>query len=419
MGVRAVRGHVPLLAGGPIEWNEIEGGVRAKHGLVSHVSWNTRVTLEITDPRALISELRQRLEEARGFLDLEGKAVELDELRERASAPDLWNDPDEARSVSGRLARHEGLFEKVDGLASQIEDAEVLMDLAAEADDEASRKESIDLLIGVSAVLDDLELESLFFDEYDDADAILSVHAGAGGVDAQDWAEMLARMYQRFLNDAGFSVTVEEVTEGEEAGIKSATLTVRGDRAYGMLESERGVHRLVRISPFDSNARRHTSFAGVDVVPDLGESAAIEIDEDEIRIDTYRAQGAGGQHVNKTDSAVRITHLPTGTVVQCQNERSQLQNKNRAMAMLMAKLAERQRLEREKHLNSIRGEQGDAAWGRQVRSYVLQPYQMVKDLRTDHEVGNVTGVLNGDIRGFIESYLRWRRAQYETSGDSR
>jgi peptide chain release factor 2 len=229
---------------------------------------------------------------------------------------------------------------------------------------------------------------------------------------------MLARMYQRFLSDAGFSVTVEEVTAGEEAGIKSATFSVKGDRAYGTLESERGVHRLVRISPFDANARRQTSFAGVDIVPDLGDQADVEINEDDIRVDTYRSQGAGGQHVNTTDSAVRITHMPSGIVVQCQNERSQLQNKARAMTMLRSKLAERQRLERLAHLDEIRGDQGEAAWGRQIRSYVLQPYQMVKDLRTDHEVGNIQGVLDGDLMPFVESYLRWRRNRYETADNS-
>lgn len=376
------------------------------------------MALEVTDPVELIADLRKRLGEARLFLDLDGKAAELDGLREQVSSPDLWNDPDEARRVSRRLARFESLFDNVGDLARRIDDAEVLLELADEADDAASRNEAVDLLGSVAGVLDQLELESLFFDEYDEADAIFSVHAGAGGVDAQDWAEMLARMYQRYLVDHGFSLTVEEVTEGEEAGIKSATFTVKGDHAYGTLESERGVHRLVRISPFDSNARRHTSFAGVDVVPDLGEAAEVEIDEEELRIDTYRSQGAGGQHVNTSDSAVRITHLPTGTVVQCQNERSQLQNKNRAMAMLRAKLAERARLERLAHIESIRGEQGEAAWGRQVRSYVLQPYQMVKDLRTDHEVGNVQGVLDGDIQGFVEAYLRWRRAAHEVAGDS-
>jgi peptide chain release factor 2 len=376
------------------------------------------MTLEITDPKATLAELRQRLVEARGFLDLDTKEKELAELRSRASAPDLWDDPDEARTVSQRLARYEGLFDMVGGLSSKIDDAEVLLELAAEAGDETARGEAVDELADVSRQLDALELESLYYDEYDESDAILSVHAGAGGVDAQDWAEMLARMYQRFLTDSGFSYTVEEVTEGEEAGIKSATFTVKGDRAYGTLESERGVHRLVRISPFDSNARRHTSFAGVDVVPDLGDQAKVEIDEDDLRIDTYRSQGAGGQHVNTTDSAVRLTHIPTGIVVQCQNERSQLQNKARAMAILQSRLAERARQERLDHLDELRGEQGEAAWGRQIRSYVLQPYQQVKDLRSKLEVGNVQGVLDGDLMGFVEAYLRWRRAEHEASSDS-
>lgn len=374
--------------------------------------------MEITDPQATVGELFSRLNEARTFLDVDGKTAELEQLREKVSSPDLWDDPDVARTVSQRLARIERLLEMVDGLASQIEDAEVLLELAAEADDRESKEEAVEQLRSAATALDRLELESLFFEEYDEANAILSVHAGAGGVDAQDWAEMMARMYQRFLSDSGFSVTVEEVTEGDEAGIKSATFTVKGDRAYGTLESERGVHRLVRISPFDSNARRHTSFAGVDVVPDLGEQADVEIDEEDLRIDTYRSQGAGGQHVNTTDSAVRITHIPTGIVVQCQNERSQLQNKARAMQMLKARLAEQARLDRQEHLDEIRGEKGEAAWGRQVRSYVLQPYQMAKDLRTDYEVGNVQGVLDGDLMGFVEAYLRWRRAEHETRDDS-
>ena len=374
--------------------------------------------VEITDPQATVGELRDRLDGARQFLDLEGKSAELAELREKASSPDLWDDPDVARTVSQRLARIEGLLGMVEGLATQIDDADVLLELSAEEDDQESKQEAVGLLQESSKALDRLELESLFFDEYDEANAILSVHAGAGGVDAQDWAEIMARMYQRFLSDSGFSVTVEEVTEGDEAGIKSATFTVTGERAYGTLESERGVHRLVRISPFDANSRRHTSFAGVDVVPDLGEQADVEIDEEELRIDTYRSQGAGGQHVNTTDSAVRITHLPSGIVVQCQNERSQLQNKARAMAMLKARLAEQARLDRQEHLNEIRGDKGEAAWGRQVRSYVLQPYQMAKDLRTDHEVGNVQGVLDGDLNGFVEAYLRWRRAEHETRDDS-
>jgi peptide chain release factor 2 len=372
-------------------------------------------TPEITDPKAAVADLRQRLDEARRFLDLDSKEEELGALRDRASSPDLWDDPNQARAVSRRLARYEGLFENVARLRAQIDDAETLLELAEEADDQGARDEALAELGEVSGELDSLESESLFFDEYDDADAIFSIHAGAGGVDAQDWAEMMARMYQRFLTDTGFGVTVEEVTEGEEAGIKSVTFTVKGDRAYGTLESERGVHRLVRISPFDANARRQTSFAAVDVVPDLGESADVEIKDDDLRIDTYRSQGAGGQHVNTTDSAVRITHIPTGIVVQCQNERSQLQNKARAMAMLQSKLAERSRLERMEHLDEIRGDQGEAAWGRQIRSYVMQPYQMVKDLRTDHEVGNIQAVLDGDIAGFVEAYLRWRRSLHEAS----
>ena len=367
---------------------------------------------ELTLPTA--DSLRERLEAARKFLDLENKAVELQDLRDQASSPGLWDDPDRAREVSQKLANYEDLFNTVTDLERAIEDAEVLIDLANEEGDAEARAEAEAELRRVSAALDRLELESLFFGEYDEENAILTVHAGSGGVDAQDWAEMLVRMYQRFLADEGMTVTVEDWTEGDEAGIKSATLTVRGNRAYGLLESERGVHRLVRISPFDSNARRHTSFAAVDVVPELDESDLdIEIRDDDLRIDTYRSQGAGGQHVNKTDSAVRITHLPTGIVVQCQNERSQLQNKNRAMAILKARLAELARQQHAEHIDSIRGEQGEAAWGNQIRSYVLQPYQMVKDLRTDVEVGNVQGVLDGDLMPFIEGYLRWRRAGAE------
>ena len=366
---------------------------------------------ELTVPTA--ESLRERLAAARKFLDLENKSVELEDLRAQAASPGLWDDPDAARQVTQRLANYEDLFERVDSLEQAIEDAEVLAELAAEASDEANRAEAEEELRRVSAELDRLELESLFFDEYDEEDAILTVHAGSGGVDAQDWAEMLVRMYQRFLTDQGMDVTIVDWTEGEEAGIKSATLTVRGHRAYGMLEGERGVHRLVRISPFDSNARRHTSFAAVDVIPELENDTEIEVRDEDLRIDTYRAQGAGGQHVNKTDSAVRITHIPTGIVVQCQNERSQLQNKNRAMAILKARLAELARQEHQEHLDSIRGEQGEAAWGRQIRSYVLQPYQMVKDLRTDLEVGNVQAVLDGELMPFVEAYLRWRRAAAE------
>jgi peptide chain release factor 2 len=238
----------------------------------------------------------------------------------------------------------------------------------------------------------------------------VSVHAGAGGVDAQDWAEMLLRMYLRYLERTDLTFDVDEYQVGEEAGIKSATITVRGDHAYGIFEGERGVHRLVRISPFDSNARRHTAFAGVDVIPEV-DVEEVEINPEDLRVDTYRASGAGGQHINKTDSAVRLTHLPTGVVVSCQAERSQTQNRGRAMQLLAARLAERARAEQRERVDAIRGDQTEAGWGRQIRSYVLQPYQMVKDLRTGHEIGNVQGVLDGDLDPLIDSYLQWRRAE--------
>jgi peptide chain release factor 2 len=288
----------------------------------------------------------------------------------------------------------------------------VLLDLATEEEDVGASAEVAAELIGIEAELSKLERETLFFGEYDDHTAILSVHAGAGGVDAQDWAEMLLRMYVRYLERSNFGVEIDEIQPGDEAGIKSATITIRGDYAYGSFEGERGVHRLVRISPFDSAARRHTSFAGVDVIPEV-ELEEVEIDTDDLKIDTFRSSGAGGQHVNVTDSAVRITHLPTGVVVSCQAERSQIQNRARAMQLLAARLAVLARQDLQKEIDAVRGEQTEAGWGRQIRSYVLQPYQLVKDLRTDLEIGNVTGVLDGDIDRFIDSYLHWRRSEAE------
>jgi len=257
--------------------------------------------------------------------------------------------------------------------------------------------------------LSDIENEVLFFGEYDDLSAMLTINAGAGGVDAHDWAEMLYRMYSRFLSQNDLSFQVEEISQGEEAGIKSVSLRVDSYRAYATLESERGVHRLVRISPFDSNKRRHTSFAGVDVVPLIENNDDIEILDEELRIDVYRSSGAGGQHVNTTDSAVRITHLETGIVVACQAERSQLQNKNRAIELLKSKLLLKKRDDELKKLDEIRGDQHEAGWGRQIRSYVLQPYQQVKDSRMGTEVGNVQSVLDGEISIFVNDYLKWRR----------
>ena len=255
----------------------------------------------------------------------------------------------------------------------------------------------------------DLEEESLYSSEFDNHSAVLTVNAGAGGVDAHDWAEMLLRMYTRYLDSIEMSYEIEEISSGEEAGIKSASIRVESFRAYANLESERGVHRLVRISPFDSNKRRHTSFAGVDVIPLIDDSDEFDLNDDDIRNDVYRSSGAGGQHVNTTDSAVRVTHIPTGIVVACQAERSQLQNKVRALALLKSKLILLEKEEKLKKLDSIRGEQVEAGWGRQIRSYVMQPYQQVKDSRTNIEVGNIQSVLDGDINIFINEYLKWRR----------
>ncbi len=366
--------------------------------------------MEPVELRALVADLESRLTDARSFLDVEGKESELVELRRIASEPNLWDDQDRARDVTSKLARFEGIIKHVTDLEQAVEDVGILLEMAVDETDQDSMTEVEKELDTLAKDLAVLERESLFFGEYDDRPAILSVSAGAGGVDAQDWAEMLVRMYHRYIERSNFTFDVDEYQEGEEAGIKSVTLTIRGENAYGTFESERGTHRLVRISPFDSQARRHTAFAGVDVIPEV-DIQEIEIDPEDLRIDTYRASGAGGQHVNKTDSAVRITHEPTGIVVSCQAERSQMQNKARAMQLLAARLAEKARTDQAEKVSEIRGEKHEAGWGRQIRSYVLQPYQMVKDLRTEYEVGNIQGVLDGDIDGLIDSYLQWRRAE--------
>ena len=290
---------------------------------------------------------------------------------------------------------------------TEIEDLEELLVLSK--DDTTELNELKNQLSEVEQKIKDLEEESLYSEEFDNHSAVLTVNAGAGGVDAHDWAEILLRMYTRFLDENDMKYEIEEISSGEEAGIKSASIRVDNFRAYGNLESERGVHRLVRISPFDSNKRRHTSFAGVDVIPLIEDSDDYELNDDDIRIDVYRSSGAGGQHVNTTESAVRVTHISTGIVVACQAERSQLQNKIRALSLLKSKLIIKEKEEKLKKLDSIRGEQVEAGWGRQIRSYVMQPYQQVKDSRTNIEVGNIQSVLDGDINIFINEYLKWRR----------
>jgi len=292
-------------------------------------------------------------------------------------------------------------------LENELNDLDELIELSKH---EISELEQVKIQIkDFEEKLEILEEESLFNGEYDDLNAVINVNAGAGGVDAHDWAEILFRMYTRFLDNENMEYEIEEISSGEEAGIKSVSIRVKSYRAYGKLESERGVHRLVRISPFDSNKRRHTSFAGIDVVPLIEDSDEIVIKDDEIRVDVYRSSGAGGQHVNTTDSAVRITHIPSGIVVACQAERSQLQNKIRALDLLKSKVALLEREKQLKKLDDIRGEQVEAGWGRQIRSYVMQPYQQVKDTRTNIEVGNIQSVLDGDISIFVKEYLKWRR----------
>ncbi len=358
-----------------------------------------------------ISSLRKRLDEAREYLNVEALRARKPELETEASRPDLWDDADKARAVTGELSSVTSDLELYDGLVGQVDDAATLAELAREEGDETQEPEIVASLANVSRALDALELRSLFSGEHDERDALCSLSSGEGGADAQDWTEMLLRMYLRWAERHGFDVEVEDTTPGSEAGLSSAELLVKGRYAYGWLKAERGVHRLVRMSPFNAQGKRQTAFAALDVVPMLHEGDVdIEITKDDYEEQVFRSSGAGGQHINKTSSAVRLIHKATGIVVSCQVERSQFQNRDRALAMLKARLADLERQRREEELAAIKGEQSRIGFGSQIRSYVLQPYQMVKDLRTDHETGNVQGVLDGDLDPFIEAYLRWQRA---------
>jgi peptide chain release factor 2 len=358
-----------------------------------------------------LAALGKRLAEAAHYLRLDALRARLVELEAELSRPDLWDNIEVGQRVTREYGQTKADVDLLDGLSSRISDAETLYQLATEEDDDSVAPELEAMVASVAAELDALELRSLFTGEHDEHDAVCEIHAKDGGTDAQDWAEMMLRMYQRWAERRGFELEIEDVSEGQEAGILSASFIVRGRYATGLLTSERGVHRLVRISPFDAQARRHTSFASMNVVPFFEDlSGEVDIDEKDLRIDTYRSSGAGGQHVNVTDSAVRITHLPTGTVVSVQNERSQHQNKAKAMQILASKLAEQQRQARDAELTALAGPKALVGWGAQIRSYVLAPYQQVKDLRTDYETGNVQAVLDGDLDPFMEAYLRWRRA---------
>ena len=362
----------------------------------------------MTELKDKTSELEGRLAELEAFFDVEGLRGEAEELAEEMSRPGFWDDPEEAKSVSARFSRVQGRIELLDGLRERLSDSGEIIELA-EGDGDLLREVEGELR-RVELALEEQEVARLFAGEYDEGDAILTINSGAGGVDSQDWAEMLARMYRRWVERRGFGLEVIEYTEGEEAGIKSATFTVSGEYAFGLLSAERGVHRLVRISPFDAGGRRHTSFASVAVAPVVGEAVEVEIEEKDLKVDTYRASGAGGQHVNKTDSAVRITHLPTGIVAQCQNERSQHQNREVAMRVLKARLFELEREKREQEIAAQSGEKADIEWGSQIRSYVLHPYKLVKDHRTGEETANVDRVLDGDLDAFIYAYLKNRTA---------
>ena len=343
----------------------------------------------------------------RSIFDFENKVEKLKDLNIEINDKDFWNNPQRAQKVSIEASTIEKLISSLVNLETNLSDIKELIEITGE--DNLNENDFLEEINNFEEMIEEIENEALYFGEYDDLNAVITINAGAGGVDAHDWAEMLFRMYTRFLSSQDMKYQIEEISQGEEAGIKSASIRVDSYRAYATLESERGVHRLVRISPFDSNKRRHTSFAGVDVGPLIEHNEEIVIQDDEIRIDVYRSSGAGGQHVNTTDSAVRITHIETGIVVACQAERSQLQNKNRALELLKTKLILKHKEEELLKINDIRGDQHEAGWGRQIRSYVLQPYQQVKDVRGNTEVGNVANVLDGDIYIFIKEYLKWRR----------
>ncbi|MGQ9661699.1 MAG: peptide chain release factor 2 [Kiritimatiellia bacterium] len=368
--------------------------------------------IEIEELASRLNQARQKCAELLSVFDLPAREKELKELEERSGRSDFWNDPTAAREAISRLKHHRSILDPVRELSSKLDDAAVMFELvAAESDPTRQQHAALelqDMLAQAEKQVTDLELRTLLGGEMDRNNAYLTLHAGAGGTESCDWAEMLLRMYRRYCTERGFALELMDYQPGEEAGIKSATVLVKGEYAYGYLKTERGVHRLVRISPFDANQRRHTSFAAVDVVAEIEDDIVVEIRDEDLRVDTFRASGAGGQHVNKTDSAVRITHLPTGIVVACQAERSQHKNRARAMKLLRAKIYERMLDERRQALERFYGEKGEIAWGNQIRSYVMQPYTLVKDHRTGYETGNVTAVLDGAIGAFIEAELKRR-----------
>jgi peptide chain release factor 2 len=340
--------------------------------------------------------------------DIDGKKSKVAQLEEITAQTEFWNDSSTAQKTFGELNGLRRFLDHVNTIHEAVSDTGVMLDLVEEEQDTSHINEISRDLDHLLKELDRFEVMVLLNEKYDVNNAIVSLHAGAGGTEAQDWVQMLLRMYTRWAERWEYKVQVIDLLPGDEAGVKSATIMIQGENAYGFLKSEKGVHRLVRISPFDASRRRHTSFASVDVIPEIEDSIEINIDPGDLRVDTFRASGAGGQHVNKTDSAIRITHIPSGIVVECQSERSQHNNRETAMKVLRAKLFERQLLQQEQELADVRGEQQDIAWGSQIRSYVFQPYSLIKDHRTNVEIGNVNSVMDGGLDEFIYAYLRWK-----------
>jgi peptide chain release factor 2 len=364
--------------------------------------------MSVEETREHFERLQSKIDELSKHLNLEAKVAELRACEEKMAAPDFWSQPESAQRTVKEVSRLKAATQPFTSATAQIEDQGVLLELAEEAGDAGTLREVRGELKRLDSELEALELQALLAGPHDEADCFLSVNAGAGGTESCDWASMLLRMYARWCESQRRKYELIDELDGEEAGLKHATIRIRGPFAYGKLRSELGVHRLVRISPYDAQARRHTSFASVDIVPALDDEIEVDIKESELRIDTYRAGGAGGQHVNKTNSAIRITHLPSGIVVQCQNERSQHQNRRVAMHMLHAKMHQMEEAKRDSELKQSYDSKGQIAWGNQIRSYVLQPYTLVKDHRFGVEAGNANGVLDGDIDRFIEGYLKWK-----------
>ncbi|MFE1785412.1 peptide chain release factor 2 [Streptomyces sp. NPDC059506] len=370
--------------------------------------------MAVVDVSEELKSLSSTMGSIEAVLDLDKMRADIAALEEQAAAPDLWDDVEGAQKITSKLSYLQGELRRVEALRGRIDDLEVLFELAEAEDDADTRAEAESELESVRKAVEEMEVRTLLSGEYDAREALVNIRAEAGGVDAADFAEQLQRMYLRWAERHGYPTEVFETSYAEEAGIKSTTFAVKAPYAYGTLSVEQGTHRLVRISPFDNQGRRQTSFAGVEVLPVVEQSDHVDIDESDLRVDVYRSSGPGGQGVNTTDSAVRITHIPTGIVVSCQNERSQIQNRASAMNVLQAKLLERRRQEEQAAMDALKGDGGNS-WGNQMRSYVLHPYQMVKDLRTDHEVGNPHAVLDGEIDGFIEAGIRWRKSTQQAN----